>query len=88
MALYRYKALDARGTLVDGQMEAASEADVAARLQAQGQLPVEARPASDAGGAAPWRALFKPAPFAGALWGEAAAPVAGSGAFTSGRTCS
>ena len=66
MALYRYKALDARGTLVDGQMEAASEADVAARLQAQGQLPVEARPASDAGGAAPWRALFKPAPFAGA----------------------
>lgn len=66
MALYRYKALDARGTLVDGQMEAASEADVAARLQAQGQLPVEARPASDVGSGPMWRALFRPAPFAGA----------------------
>ena len=34
MALYRYKALNARGELLDGQMEAASDADVAARASA------------------------------------------------------
>ena len=33
MALYRYKALNARGELLDGQMEAASDAEVAGRLQ-------------------------------------------------------
>ncbi|ODU38214.1 MAG: type II secretion system protein GspF [Lysobacteraceae bacterium SCN 69-48] len=66
MALYRYKALNARGELLDGQMEAAGEAEVAARLQEQGHLPVEAKPASQTGGEAPWRALFKPRPFAGA----------------------
>lgn len=66
MALYRYKALNARGELLDGQMEAAGEAEVAARLQEQGHLPVEARPASEVRGHVPWRALFKPRPFAGA----------------------
>ena len=66
MALYRYKALNARGELLDGQMEAAGEAEVAARLQEQGHLPVEAKPASQADGEAPWRVLFKPRPFAGA----------------------
>lgn len=65
MALYRYKALNARGELLDGQMEAASHADVAARLQEQGHLPVEAKLASEAGGDSAWRALFKPKPFAG-----------------------
>ena len=65
MALYRYKALTARGELLDGQMEAASDADVAARLQEQGHLPVEAKLASEAGGESAWRALFKPKPFAG-----------------------
>jgi general secretion pathway protein F len=65
MALYRYKALNARGELLDGQMEAASDADVAARLQEQGHLPVEARLASEGGGESAWRALFKPKPFAG-----------------------
>ncbi len=65
MPLYRYKALDARGQLLDGQMEAASDAEVAARLQEQGHLPVEARLASEAGGEFAWRALFKPKPFAG-----------------------
>ena len=29
MALYRYKALNARGEVLDGQMEAASDAEVA-----------------------------------------------------------
>ena len=33
MPQYRYKALNAHGELFDGQMEAASEAEVAARLQ-------------------------------------------------------
>lgn len=65
MPLYRYKALDARGQLLDGQMDAASDAEVAARLQEQGHLPVEARLASEAGGESTWRALFKPKPFAG-----------------------
>lgn len=65
MALYRYKALNARGELLDGQMEAASDAEVAARLQEQGHLPVEAKLASEAGGESAWRVLFKPKPFAG-----------------------
>ena len=65
MALYRYKALNARGDVLDGQMEAASDAEVAARLQEQGHLPVEAKLASEAGGGSTWRALFKPQPFAG-----------------------
>ena len=65
MALYRYKALNARGETLDGQMEAASGAEVAARLQEQGHLPVEAKLASEGGGEPAWRALFKPKPFAG-----------------------
>ena len=65
MALYRYKALNARGEVLDGQMEAGSDAEVAARLQEQGHLPVEAKLASEAGGEPAWRALFKPQPFAG-----------------------
>ena len=65
MALYRYKALNARGETLDGQMEAASDAEVALRLQELGHLPVEARLASEGGGDAAWRALFKPKPFAG-----------------------
>ena len=65
MALYRYKALNARGELLNGQMEAGSDAEVAARLQEQGHLPMEAKLASEAGGESTWRALFKPKPFAG-----------------------
>ena len=65
MPLYRYKALNARGELLDGQMDAPSDADVAARLQEQGHLPVEARLASEVGAESAWRALFKPKPFAG-----------------------
>ena len=47
MPQYRYKALNAHGELFDGQMEAASEAEVVARLQDQGHLPMEARVAGD-----------------------------------------
>jgi general secretion pathway protein F len=66
MALFRYKALDARGEMLDGQMEAADGAEVARRLQEQGHLPVETRPANEGGGArGAWRALLKPKPFAG-----------------------
>ena len=65
MALYRYKALNARGELLDGQMEAASDAEVASRLQEQGHLPMEAKLASEGGGEPAWRTLFKPKPFAG-----------------------
>ena len=65
MALYRYKALNARGEMLDGQMEAASDAEVALRLQEQGHLPVEARLASEGGLDPAWRTLFKPRPFSG-----------------------
>ena len=50
MPLYRYKALNSRGEMLDGQMEAASDGEVALRLQEQGHLPVEAKLASDGGG--------------------------------------
>ena len=65
MPLYRYRALNSRGEMLDGQMEAATDLEVAQRLQEQGHLPVEARLASEGGGESPWRALFKPKPFSG-----------------------
>lgn len=65
MPLYRYKALNTRGELLDGQMEAVSDAEVIARLQEQGNLPIEARLASEGGGESAWRALFRPKAFAG-----------------------
>ena len=66
MPLYRYKALNSRGEMLDGQMEAASDGEVVLRLQEQGHLPVEARLASEGGGESAWRSLFKPKPFTGA----------------------
>lgn len=65
MPLYRYKALNARGELLDGQMEAGSDGEVVARLQEQGHLPVEARLASEGGGVRWLGGLFKSRPFAG-----------------------
>jgi general secretion pathway protein F len=66
MALFRYKALDARGEMLDGQMEAADGDEVARRLQEQGHLPIEAKPAAAGDGArGAWRELLKPRPFAG-----------------------
>ena len=65
MSLYHYQALNARGELLDGQMEAASTTEVIARLQEQGHLPVEAKLASESRGASIWKGLFKPKPFAG-----------------------
>ena len=67
MPLYRYKALDAHGELLDGQMEAASDADVIARLQEQGHMPVEARLATgSAFEAANWK-QWRQRPFGGAM---------------------
>jgi len=65
MPLYRYKALNTRGELLDGQMEAGSDGEVVLRLQEQGHLPVEARLASEGGGGLSLRSLFQPKPFAG-----------------------
>jgi general secretion pathway protein F len=65
MPLYRYKALNNRGEVLEGQMEAASDAEVVLRLQEQGHMPMEAVPAA-AGGGLSWRGLFRPKPFAGA----------------------
>jgi general secretion pathway protein F len=62
MPLYRYKALNARGETLDGQMEAASDAEVALRLQEQGHMPMEARLAAQGGGTS-LRGLFRPKPF-------------------------
>ncbi|MET0290347.1 MAG: type II secretion system F family protein [Pseudoxanthomonas sp.] len=64
MPLYRYKALDAQGEVLDGQMEAASDADVIARLQEQGHMPMEARLAA-AGGGRSLRALLSAKAFDG-----------------------
>src|SRR5690606_807663 len=64
MPLYRYKALNTRGETLDGQMEAASDAEVVLRLQEQGHLPVEARPASEGGGGS-LKGLFRARPFSG-----------------------
>lgn len=67
MPQYRYKALNAHGELFDGQMEAASEAEVVARLQDQGHLPMEARVAGDGtGGSFSWAGLLRRKPFDGA----------------------
>jgi len=65
MPLYRYKALNSRGETLDGQMEAASDAEVVLRLQEQGHLPVEARLASEGGGEGAFKTLFKPKAFSG-----------------------
>ncbi|MDQ3057241.1 MAG: type II secretion system F family protein [Pseudomonadota bacterium] len=65
MPLYRYKALNSRGEMLDGQMDAATDGEVVLRLQEQGHLPVEAKLASEGGGESTWRSLLKPKPFAG-----------------------
>lgn len=50
MPTFRYKALSAAGEVLDGRMEAGSAEEVAARLQDQGHLPIEARRADEGGG--------------------------------------
>lgn len=48
MPLFRYKAFSPAGEPIDGAMEAASAAEVIARLQDAGNLPLEAKPADSA----------------------------------------
>jgi general secretion pathway protein F len=50
MPVFRYKALSPVGEALEGQMEAASAAEVIAKLQDAGNIPVDARPADEAGG--------------------------------------
>ncbi len=64
MPLYRYKALNSRGEVLEGQMEAATDGEVVARLQEQGNLPMEARLDSEAGSGTSLRSLFAAKPFA------------------------
>lgn len=65
MAHFRYKAIDGRGTVLEGNMEAASDAEVVARLQEQGHLPVETRPARSGMALPLWRPLASRGPLAG-----------------------
>jgi general secretion pathway protein F len=62
---FRYKAVSEAGELLQGQMEAASVAEVVARLQDQGHTPLEAQPADAMGGGSGFAALFKRGPFTG-----------------------
>lgn len=50
MPLYQYKAVNAQGELIHGEMEAPSERELAARLQQQGQVPVQAQLAGTGAG--------------------------------------
>jgi general secretion pathway protein F len=59
MPLFHYKAFNAAGEPMAGQMEAASVEDVVARLQDAGNLPVEALPADQAGDGNLFGTLFK-----------------------------
>jgi general secretion pathway protein F len=45
MALYRYKAVSPNGDTLQGQMEASTSAEVIARLQEQGNMPISAEEA-------------------------------------------
>jgi general secretion pathway protein F len=64
MASFRYKAVTPSGETVEGRMDAASVDDVIARLQAQGNVPLEA---GDAGAGGGWLSGgFRKQPLAGA----------------------
>ncbi|HYZ23880.1 MAG TPA: type II secretion system F family protein [Rhodopila sp.] len=52
MTLFRYTAIAPGGERLTGTMEAATEAEVIARLRRQGSLPVRAEPANQRGGSA------------------------------------
>ena len=51
MAIWRYKAVASTGETIEGQMEAASRDEVIGKLQDAGNIPLDAREASDGGGA-------------------------------------
>ncbi len=67
MPTYRYRALNPHGEIFDGQMEAASEAELVARLQDQGHLPMETQLADGGAiGGSSWRNLLRQRPLQGA----------------------
>ena len=49
MPLYRYRAVDEAGEIVEGEMEASAREQVIERLRAQGQLPLKAEEAAPGG---------------------------------------
>lgn len=49
MALYRYKAVSPSGEVLTGEIEAADSGEVIARIQEQGNVPIDAREASAGG---------------------------------------
>lgn len=65
MASFHYKAIDSRGAVLEGRMEAASDAEVVARLQEQGHLPVETRPAGSGVALPLWKSLRRSGPLPG-----------------------
>lgn len=65
MPAFHYKALNARGELLEGQMDAANDGEVVLRLQEQGHLPVEARLAGAGDGARSLQSLLRRKPFGG-----------------------
>ncbi|KAG0775236.1 hypothetical protein G6F22_013452 [Rhizopus arrhizus] len=63
----RTMALNPHGEIFDGQMEAASEAELVARLQDQGHLPMETQLADGGAiGGSSWRNLLRQRPLQGA----------------------
>jgi general secretion pathway protein F len=57
MTSFRYTALGPAGERLAGVMEAATEAEVIARLQRQGSLPLRAEAADTASSRAPWKRI-------------------------------
>lgn len=66
MALFRYKAVTSTGETIEGEMEAATRADVIGKLQDAGNLPLAAQEASSAGGGAGMAGWFRRAAMSGA----------------------
>ena len=58
MARYRFKAASPSGEVLEGELEAASQAEVVRRLHAQGQVPILAEEAAPDPVARPGRRLW------------------------------
>ncbi|MET4675481.1 type II secretion system inner membrane protein GspF [Luteibacter sp. ME-Dv--P-043b] len=65
MSMFRYRAISAAGEALTGRMEAASVADVVARLQDQGHTPLEAAPADGAASSGGLAGMFRKGTFTG-----------------------
>jgi general secretion pathway protein F len=65
MSMFRYRAISAAGEALTGRMEAASVADVVARLQDQGHTPLEAAPAEGAASSGGLAGMFRKGTFTG-----------------------